>query len=56
MTRRLVPVQPSLYHLGLDLGTSPSHKARNDPIGTPELSHEAVSVGYTLLRQFSNVT
>jgi hypothetical protein len=25
---------------GGDLGTSPSQKASNDPIGTPELSHE----------------
>ncbi len=30
-----------MSHWGLDLGTSPSHTAKNDPIGTPELSQNS---------------
>jgi hypothetical protein len=54
--RHSAPFGSGQPHLGLDLGASPSQKAGNDPIGTPELSHEIVSLGFTLLRQVSSIT
>jgi len=46
---------------GGDLGTSPSQKASNDPIGTPELSREPDAISRrdrstAMLRSFASVS
>ncbi len=45
-----------MSHWGLDLEAPPPQNGENDPIETPDASHRAAPLGYTLMRRSLSVT